>query len=269
MSLARDPHGLELLNIAAEANMLTHVSWLQSRIPGMSVHSDPQLTVIDSGLASDSFNLVCRARLEDAAVPERIAGVIEHFRSVARPFSWWVGPADRPVDLGTRLLRAGFTAADGELAMAADLETIRHDDSVPAGLHVERVSSAVQLQEFADVIAANWTPPDSVVTSFYESASALLLTNDCPLCLYLGYHRDEVVAAAEITLSGSVAGVYNVSTRLARRRNGFGTAVMLRALQDARAEGYNTAVLQAARGAEGLYTRIGFVPIGEFVEYKT
>ncbi len=257
------------INTAAEANMLTHMSWIQSRINGMQVVADPQLTLIDSGLPTDSFNFVCRARLEMESIADRIRDVLHHFRSAARPFSWWVGPVDRPVDLGEHLLQAGFKAADGDVAMAADLDVAVQSTNKPSGLRIERVSNATQIREFADLVAANWTPPDLAVVRFYDMATPLLLQRDCPIRLYVGYLRGKVVATAEITAANGVAGVYNVATRATHRRRGIGTAMMLRALQDARAEGFDTAVLQASRDGHELYVRIGFQAVGEFVEYKT
>ena len=75
---------------AATANFLVHASWPASRIPGARVDSAPSLTMIDSGLKTDTFNVVCGARLREDDVPGIARQILEHFRAVDRPFSWWV-----------------------------------------------------------------------------------------------------------------------------------------------------------------------------------
>jgi hypothetical protein len=46
--LSLDDSSPEQLNVAAEANMVTHMSWLQQRTAGMQVLADDQLILVDS-----------------------------------------------------------------------------------------------------------------------------------------------------------------------------------------------------------------------------
>ena len=251
----------------ADANFLAHAGWIQGRVPGMRV-LDGELAVIDSGLPCDTFNLVCRARLDASSADARVESAIDHFRRAERPFSWWVGPADRPADLGRRLEASGLEKAESELAMAADLSSLGGDIALPEGFRIVRVRSAQELADFARIQAANWNPPDPQVVRFYELAAAVLLSGDCPLHLHVGYLGAEPVAASEAALSGGVVGLYNVATRREFRRRGFGAALTAWPLRDARAQGYRTAVLQAAAEGVRLYERIGFRRFGEITEYK-
>jgi hypothetical protein len=234
----------------------------------MRVIDEAGLTLVDSGLPCDTFNFVCGARLEPDAAPERARAAVAYFRDVGRPFSWWVGPADRPPDLGAILVAAGLAFAEGELAMAADLESLRVGDLAPSGLRVERVRTAEQLRDFAQVVAANWTPPDPEVTRFYALAAPLLLAPDAAIRPYVGYLEGVPVAASDLTVGGGVVGLYSVCTLAAYRRRGFGSALTLRPLLDARAEGHRVGILQASAAGAGVYARVGFAPFGEIAEYK-
>ena len=84
------------LAAAADANRLIHTSWAPAQLPGMRVTSRPGLTVVDSGLACDTFNVVGAARLQAAEARAQAQDVVDYFARVKRPFSWWVGPADQP-----------------------------------------------------------------------------------------------------------------------------------------------------------------------------
>lgn len=258
----------EQLNAAAEANLVTHMSWVQSRIEGMQVLADEQLTVIDSGLPCDTFNFVSRARLKQDSMRERISQVVAHFSSVSRPFSWWVGPSDRPASLGQALIEAGFEAAESEVAMAADLSALNPTDLAPQGLRIERAATPKQILDFATINAANWSPPDQQVIEFYKAATPTLLAPDSPLWIYVGYLGDQAVATSELTDGGGIVGLYNISTLEKHRRNGIGSALTLRPLLDAREQGFTIAILQASSDGLGVYKRLGFKETGHYTEYQ-
>jgi GNAT superfamily N-acetyltransferase len=259
------------LEAADDANKVTHLSWIQERTTGMQVFSDDELVVVDSGFAADTFNAVCRARLSGGISSERIRSVLRHFRSAGRPFAWWVGPADRPEDLGTVLLEHGFAAAGTEPGMAADLDglpSLAPVDVSPGGLRIERARTEAQVREFAEALAALADPPDPTVVRFYERASTALLDPDSPLWPYVGYLGEDPVASAELTVGGGIVGLYNVCTRTAHRGKGIGTAMTMRPLLDAREAGFKTAVLQASEEGFSIYSRLGFEVTGSFTEYQ-
>jgi GNAT superfamily N-acetyltransferase len=253
---------------AMDANLGVHMSWLQARLPGGHVPDDPDLLLVDSGFPTDTFNCVCRARLAQERAPARVADAVAHFERVGRPFSWWLGPLDRPSDLAGALERAGLAFAEGELAMAADLAEVPQIDTSPSGLRIERVTTPAAVAEFAQVLAANWSPPDLEVLAYYRAATALLLGPDCPIRLYVGRLGGRPVAAAELCLAADAAGLYSVCTLESERRRGFGTAMTARPLLDARAEGVAYGVLQASDQGQRVYPRLGFRPLGRYAEYK-
>ena len=105
----------------ADAVFVTHATWALERTPGMLSRVQPDLVLADSGLPCDTFNFVCRARLDETGARTAALEAVSHFAQVRRPFSWWVGPADRPGHLGEILREIGLLAAESELAMALSL----------------------------------------------------------------------------------------------------------------------------------------------------
>jgi len=253
---------------AADENLAVHFTYVHRRLEGMRVREDLGVLLADSGLPCDTFNAACRARLAADTAAARIREAIGWFVEGGRPFSWWVGPGDEPGDLGVLLDAEGLAAAESELAMQADLATARLEVPAPAGFTVQRVRTPAELERFAAITAANWTPPDPHVHTFYERAAGVLLESGSPLRFYLGYLDGEPVAASEMTLGGGVVGLYNISTASAFRGRGFGSEMTAAPLREARDEGIGTAILQAAPAGVSIYRRIGFATFGEITEYK-
>jgi ribosomal protein S18 acetylase RimI-like enzyme len=253
---------------AMEANLVAHMAYLPSLLPGATVLAEPDLVLVDAGVPSDTFNVVCGARLDPAAAAARIAAAIAHFRARGVPFTWWIDPGSRPPDLGTRLVAHGLVDAEDELGMALDLGRLPTAVAPPAGFTVRRVTSVAELAAFARVLAANWDPPDQAVIDFYARAAAVALAPDFPARFYIGYLEGEPVATSECFVGDGVAGLYAVVTLPRARRRGIGTALTVAPLLEARAAGVRTATLQASASGRGIYARLGFEPCGQFREYK-
>ncbi|HEU5434194.1 MAG TPA: GNAT family N-acetyltransferase, partial [Thermomicrobiales bacterium] len=218
-------------------------------------------------VASDSFNVVCGARLTSTAADARVAAVAACFQRHGRPFSWWVGPDSEPSDLGARLTDHGLALTERSIGMAwalTDLPPL----SLPPGVAIRPATTLADLTDFADVLAASGEPPDPVARDVYIRGAPLLLTANVPLRCYVAYLDGEPVGTSECVTVDGVAGLYNVATLPQARRRGVGTALTLAPLIAARAMGCWLATLQAATAGEGVYARLGFVAVAPFVEHK-
>jgi GNAT superfamily N-acetyltransferase len=252
----------------ADQNLVVHATWAVERTPGMASRVSSHLVIADSGLACDTFNFVCRARLDPGTAPDSAAAAVAYFQERRRPFSWWVGPADRPDDLGKLLEALGLERAETELAMALPLDELPEGVPSLSGLEVRRVTQSAELEIFAGLSAANWTPPDANVISFYRLAAGVLLRHDSPQWLYLGYLDGVPVATAEATVAEGVVGLYNISTRPPYRGRGIGSTMTWRPLHDALARGLDLGILQAAPEGVSIYRRLGFRSFGDITEFK-
>lgn len=251
---------------AAARNLGTHSTWVQQRAGGMRARVTPQLSLGDSGLPTDTFSIVSGARFGSAAASDEARRAIAWYEN--HPFSWWLSPGDTPADLATVLGDAGLIRVEEEAAMHCDLRGLIEHGEWPKDLTVSRVATASELAVFARLLAGLADPPDPLVLRFFSIAQPCLLAADCPIRCYLGWRDGAPVATAEVTVAHGVAGLYNVSTVAAERGQGIGTAITVLALAEARRDGAEFAVLQAAEGAQGVYARVGFTRVGVVAEYK-
>lgn len=249
-----------------EQNLAEHAVHLLRRTPGMTVIQAGDLTVADSGIDDDAFNVVAAARFTPPTAAARIEQTVARITGTGRRFCWWVGPASAPADLAVLLAKAGLPEAEQVPAMAVDLAAVRWPAPVD-DLQIRRVQTADELADYAWVLCANWDPPAETVRSFFARAAKAALASDCPAHYLVGYTGDRPVCSAEVVLHAGVAGLYSISTIAPRRGYGYGTAITAAALGLARARGYRVAVLQSSELGLRLYQRLGFGVCGVFTDH--
>ena len=253
---------------AMEENLHGHIAFLQRRLPAMTVDDREDLLLVDSGLPTDTFNKICRARLRDTEADRRIAEALEHFRGAGRPFAWWVGPGSRPFDIEARLRAQGLKAFESELGMAMEMTHLTRRADSTSELEVRRVDTERDLEDFVGVLDACGDPPDPSVGDFFRATAPALLEDDGPMRLFVGYADGQPVATSELFTGGDVAGVHMVATHPRYRRRGFGWRLTWAALDEGRRLGLDTATLQASPQGESVYRRLRFRAVCRFVEYQ-
>ena len=180
---------------------------------------------------------------------------------------WQIGPATQPADLGTYLKAHGFIHGGDSPGMAVNLSRLREDLSETSGLVIERVNEIEMLRRWCDVIASGFGMPDFVVDAFFDFYGSIGLDAELPLHHYIGWLNDEPVATSSLFLGAGVAGIYNVATIPAARRQGIGAIMTLIPLQEARAEGYKAGVLSSSEMGTGVYQSLGFQEYCKISQY--
>lgn len=201
---------------------------------------------------------------------ERAAVPLHEERYPGRPLSisGWCSAGDS----GASALYAsrGFRPARWFHLMAADLTTAGLSAPVPAGVHIvaftaERAEDArlVRNEAFRDHWQADqWTPGEWAhflsYNAFRPAFSYLAYDSAEPLGVLISHEYD---AYTELT---GILDLYIavVATRRSARKRGIASALLSRALADARSAGFTAASLtvdaDSPTGALGLYQRAGF-----------
>ncbi len=204
------------------------------------------------GSPIDYHNAVVSCSVEDASVV--VAESLQELKNHGVPGCWHVGPSMRPLDLGDRLLAAGFTSGGSEPGMALRLAELRETEV--AGLRVERLTDIAGLKAWAEVLGQGFG--EGVKEARWVASVYRQLGVADPWRHYLGYLDGKPVATATVFLGAGVAGLYFVMTAPEARRRGIGAAITAAVLREARDSGSQYAVLGSSPAGRSVYARLGF-----------
>lgn len=76
-----------MLMEAMEANMFGYVAYCAARLPQMTVLDEDDFLIVNSGLPSDTFNYICRAKFAEKDIDSKINFAIKYFRAKNLPFA--------------------------------------------------------------------------------------------------------------------------------------------------------------------------------------
>ena len=163
--------------------------------------------------------------------------------------------------VGEELERLGMRDEDGKTLPGMALHPIAVPDpaGLPEGFVIRQVTDAAGLADhYAIVVEAFGLP--------LEFARGIMpveaLAHES---LYVGYVDGEPAATALTYTGDGTVGIYNVATREAWRRRGFGAAITRHAILDAAVDGATVAILQSSAAGRGVYESLGF---REVVRYR-
>jgi GNAT superfamily N-acetyltransferase len=223
-------------------------------LPGMTVADRDVVWFVNARAEPD--NHVLRARISADAAEARITEIMDEIGRHTDHIDWLVFPSCRPADLGKRLRARGMSEGPGGTWMSADLASPSRAPSVPEGFRVARVTGDAMLDQWKRVSAAGF---DEDAQIYYDAYARHGFGSDAISLHYIGYLGDEPVTSSTLLLAGGIAGIYNVSTPPSFRGRGFGSAITVAMMQEARQRGHRDAWTWASEMGKGVYSKIGFV----------
>lgn len=134
---------------------------------------------------------------------------------------------------------------------------------LPEGLRVQKVTDDDGLADHRAVVASSFGVPDEAARQLFTHA-----TIDMPGTeMFVGYLDAEPVATSLVSVTGEVAGVYNVATVEAWRGRGLGAALTWSAIGAGARRGASSASLQASDLGRPVYERMGFELVDRYLQF--
>jgi ribosomal protein S18 acetylase RimI-like enzyme len=235
--------------------------------PGVEVDLAGDVGWFISGVPYPLFNMVLKTDLQTDRVDEMITDTLARFQRRNLPFLWIVDPSSRPHDLGERLKVAGLRHGGDSPGMAVNLDSLSFDSAVPPDLTIHAVREKEDLSSWCDVVAQSFQMPGFARDALFDFMARLSRLGFPDIENYVAKREGEVAAVSTVVYAHGVAGIYNVGTRPDMRRRGYGMAITLATLLEARNAGYRVGVLQSSEMGLNIYKRVGFEEVCTFGQY--
>ncbi|MDX2067326.1 MAG: GNAT family N-acetyltransferase [Haliscomenobacter sp.] len=246
-------------------NFDRHAHLIPGQTPGMLVFQSPKLSYVDSGLSCDTFNIIHLLSGEEVA--SEIRAAVDYFRQKGLAYCIWVNQENLSGEVQTCFQDLGIQVQNSEPGMVLDLNKYEVIHS-PLHQNVELVHTPAQLTEFAESIAANWSPPDQNVIRYFQRVAPAILNPAHQIQLLLYREAGQVVSCLEMFPSDEhTLGFYSLATLEAYRGRGIASAMLTFALNRAKTLGYQQVILQASEDGLRIYEKVGFRKFGLYYEY--
>lgn len=250
---------------AMEANMHLQMTYFAKYLPVMSLHFEPDVTVVMSEIPDDTFNYMIGAQFETKHAEKRIREVLRLFTSKNLPFSWWVSERDTPNSLPSLLEKQGLSPKEDDIGMSLFLDSFNRERRNKE-LLIKRVLTQPELKNFAAVMV-NIGGYSKVYEKFFEKIPSTLYGKGAPFEIYVGYLEEVPVVTGILVLHANVGGIYYVMTHPEYRKRGYATEMMISLLLRAKAKNYHLVTLQASASGKSLYQKLGFETRCTFIEF--
>ena len=242
-------------------------SWkIAKATPGMRVYVQPGMTYVDSGLSCDTFNVL---HINDGAAvtSQSIINAITYYRQKGLAFCLWVCCENLTENVRTAIAALQLKQQNQEPGMVLALDQyqpVYHSGhSNAAGGNNQKL-----VNDYAYVVAENWTPPDQNVLEYYRQVGPVILQNSTTVQFAVYYQNQQPVSVIEVfATDNTTAGLYGLATLASYRGQGIGTSLLTFALNHCKKLGYSQVILQASDDGIGIYKKIGFEIYTEYYEF--
>ena len=249
-------------------NFDRHASHLAERTANMNVFRSSGLTYVDSGIASDTFNVI-HIRDSRKISSTELMKAITTFREKALPFCLWISEENLTERLSAMLSDFGLVRKQVPPEPGMILNLDRYEP-IQDELHAQiyKVKSARDIENYSVVLASLATPPDANVVAYYKRVCNTILNDTHGVSYTIFVKEGKTIAGVEIFPTDHItAGIYGLATRPSERGKGIGTALMSYALNELKQRGFRRVVLQASEDGAGIYRRLGFQDVTAYYEF--
>jgi ribosomal protein S18 acetylase RimI-like enzyme len=246
-------------------NFESHISSLPSRTKGMMVSKKSNITLVDSGLDSDTFNIIHITNGHHISESE-IQAAVYHFEDKSHTYTIWIAKNQLNEKVKSIFAVLDLVCIDSTPGMKLNL--LNYSPEADSSLHdIRMVSSPEDLKSYAQLIADQWSPGDKKILDYYDQTSRLILEKKLPIQYAIEYRDGSPVGGIEMCITADTLGIYGLATAKMYRKQGIGNALMTYALKYGKTKNLSNAVLQSSALGYGIYKKLGFKIMTEYFEY--
>jgi GNAT superfamily N-acetyltransferase len=254
-----------------DKHIMSVQSWLSTRTPQAKRYDGLGLTATSSGLKVPLLNLTLGCNYPpgttDEIIDHEIKLVKKFFANRKVPWAWWVSPHAHPIKIGHRLERHGLKPDERMLpALVASLPAQRRP--LNPDIHVWQATCRADLAAASTIRRIAFNFPYATALNYFEAMADDWLHHPRARLFLARFDDGPPAAIGALIMGAGVPGVYVMATLPEWSRQGLGSAILVRILDEAAAVGYRLIALTASPYGYPLYRRFGFEHIFSYKVYR-
>lgn len=201
------------------------------------------------------LNVVVHADIPEKEIDSAILAVSRFYEAHHAEWAWIIGPLTSPTTLSNHLKQKKFVLLDTFPSLYFDLAN---------DLQVSNVHD-LYIKEDLSKDLSDWIiplkksfPTSDEGESFRELNAKLPHGENTAFRHYVGYYQDQPVSAATLFVNGETAMIHNIATIPGFRKRGFGSAITLKVMQEAKHLGVKFCFLDSSNIGLTIYQKLGF-----------
>ena len=225
---------------------------------GADLQEGPDLLRVYLPAPSGRFNTIIAKHLAGTELERCAAESTAFFADRAHAYTWVMDAAGAADKAATHevMQRYGLVGFAEPPLMVLPLHRLPQQP-LPQHLEIVAVTTLTQIEQFIGVFCQG-EPGQGLDPATLLPLFAPRVEPDSTVRSFLGLIGDHPVACATLVPGDGIAGIYEVATVPAARRQGYGAALILRALAYAHRLGLPVSMLQSSSAALSLYRRLGY-----------
>lgn len=243
-------------------NFKKHAAYLPSFCNIMQVLEEEGLTYIDSGLKSDTFNII---HIHEGKIITKkgLEKATSFYENRLRESCIWISGKELTENVKEIFAATEIIEADVNKGFWADIEILTHSKNK----NIKRTENRQDIIDNAFVVANNWDPFDINVLHYFNHVHTSILEKEDTI-LFNYYEEGVVVGVIELFVDDhQVGGIYNLSVMKENRQQGIGRQLVEYAIDYAKQFGVKRIVTQASKDSENIFKKVGFQEEGVIYEF--
>jgi ribosomal protein S18 acetylase RimI-like enzyme len=217
------------------------------------IHNEHGVIACYSGIDNKNFNPVIYANTEEHNVSNAITSVVNFYENRNMPWCWIATPFTKPDALGEILPEYGLELIYTCFSMICELSNFQSEDFLK-DYQIKEATDLTAMTDWMLVLNAGFGAEETDDMSYRDLNMAI----PYGFRHFVAYENDEAVAAGTLSVSEHGARIDNVATKPSHTRRGFGSAITLHAMEEAKRLGYDWCCLDASDEGLLMYKKLGF-----------
>ncbi|MBT4964473.1 MAG: GNAT family N-acetyltransferase [Francisellaceae bacterium] len=237
-------------------NALAKFSYIPSFAHNMKVTETDELLLVDAGVRSDMFNIICPKQELSSKGFSDVEQYVQLMAGKRIPISCWL--YDPSVILQEQILSLGLKLDETEIGMGVEVGKLVLPERINENLKIQKIKNMDDLHLWKATIKELIPSESLAVDTFFDAGQELIVSDNSILEHYIGLLDSIPVAISATFINEGLVGIWDVITLPLARGQGVGSTMTYDAIINSRHQGRDCVTLSATDAGRNIYERMGF-----------